>query len=498
MDSLRHEENYNGNRSVEPNPEQLHLVDLNEFLPEISKWTNVGAIAMLTIFVVGVGLTTVLKYKITVKTPANIRPVGELRVVQSAISGTVQNVAVKDNQFVNQGDAIAFVDDSRLQTQKSQLENSIQQSQLQLNQVDAQLGEINAQILAQINLINRTVSAAYAELGGTQRNYDDQKIKADAEMMQAEANLRLARTQLERLRREKLLSTTIAEAEAAYQLAQTQRDRLLAIANSGAISRNMIEEKQQAVKIAQAKLEKAKSDAKDLWQERQQAVKIAQANFAKARTAVNPDNAAVIVAYERIKQEQARGDATLAALKKERETLVQQRLELQKQLIRNRQELQQVETDLNKSVIRAPITGVILQLKLRNPGQVVQPSEAIAQIAPENAPLEIKTFVSSQDIDKVEVGQRVQMQVSACPYPDYGTLDGIVKTIAPDALPIDQNNPKVLAYEVNIEPETFYVGREGDRQCELQPGMEGRADIITREETVLRFILRKGRLITDL
>ncbi|HLO87052.1 MAG TPA: HlyD family efflux transporter periplasmic adaptor subunit [Nostocaceae cyanobacterium] len=497
MDSLRREENYARNRFLEPIPEQLHLVEVNEFLPEIHRWTSIAAIALLTIFVVGSGLTTVLKYKVTVKVPANIRPVGELRVVQSAITGLVEKVAVRDNQFVTQGEAIAFVDDSRLQTQKSQLQNSIQQSQLQLTQIDAQLGEINTQIVAQINLINRTLVAAQAEFSGSQRNYEDEKIKADAEMTQAEAAMRLAQNQLERLQREKLLSTNIAEAEAALNLARTQRDRFLAIADSGAISRQAIEEKQQAVKSAQVKLEQAKADAKNLWDEKQQALKVAETNLAKAKTAVNPSDAAVTVAYERIKQEQARGEANLAALKKERETLLQQRLEVQKQLIRTRQELQQTETDLSKSIIRAPITGTILQLKLRNPGQVVQPSEAIAQIAPQNVPLQIKAFVPSQDIDKVQVGQKVQMQVSACPYPDHGTLNGIVKIIAPDALATNANNPKSLAYEVTIEPESLYVGK-GDRKCDLQSGMEGRADIISREETVLQFILRKARLITDL
>ncbi len=52
-------------------------------------------------------------------------------------------------------------------------------------------------------------------------------------------------------------------------------------------------------------------------------------------------------------------------------------------------------------------------------------------------------------------------------------------------------------YEVTIEPDSLSLGK-GDRQCTLQLGMEGRADIITREETVLKFLLRKARLLTDL
>jgi multidrug efflux pump subunit AcrA (membrane-fusion protein) len=554
---LGREENNFWHSLNEPIPEELPTVEANEFLPHIGKWINIGGGFLLSIFVAGISLTSILKYKVTVKAPATIRPIGELRVVESAITGTVDKIGVKDNQVVSKGEVIAYVDDSRLQTQKSQLQNSIQQSQLQLSQIDAQLGEVDAQIAAQTNLINRTIIAAQAELGGTQRNHENDQINAFAEMTQAETALNLAkvqqdrlqreklltvtvqeaetalnlaRVQRDRLQREKLLTATVQEAEAALTLARVQRDRLQPIVALGAISRNLYEEKQQAVISAKARLEQAKANAKNLLEEKYQAVisaeakleqakanaknlldekdqalTIAQTNLQKAQTAINPSNATVTVASERIKQEQARGEATLAALKKERETLIQQRLEFQKQLASTGKDLQQVENDLNKSIVRAPIAGTVLQLRLRNPGQVVQPSEAIAQIAPLNAPVLIKAEVTAQNIDKVKAGQNVQMQVSACPYPDYGTLKGTVKTVAPDALPtvknsVAPNTPPQTAmatYEVMIEPQTLHVGR-GDRQCHLKSGMEGRADIISREETVLQFILRKAKLITEI
>ena len=112
----------------------------------------------------------------------------------------------------------------------------------------------------------------------------------------------------------------------------------------------------------------------------------------------------------------------------------------------------------------------------------------------------IKAQIAAQDIDKVKLGQQVQMRVSACPYPDYGTLKGTIATIAPDTLPTTSNSVNTATpqgfYEVTIQPQTKFVG--SDRQCQLQPGMEGKADIISRSETVLNFILRKARLIADL
>jgi multidrug efflux pump subunit AcrA (membrane-fusion protein) len=53
------------------------------------------------------------------------------------------------------------------------------------------------------------------------------------------------------------------------------------------------------------------------------------------------------------------------------------------------------------------------------------------------------------------------------------------------------------SYEVAIEPNNTVLGKENN-QCSIQLGMEGQADIITREETALQFLLRKARLTTNL
>ena len=503
MRSFPQEDNNFWNRFNEPTPEELSVVEPHEFLPRISKWTNIGAGVLLITFMAAAGLTSVFSYNVTVKVPATIRPEGELGIVQSAVVGTVQKIDVQENQVVKQGEPIAYVDDSRLQNEKSQLENNIEQSQLQIRQIDAQIAEIATQIASQRTLINRTIIAAQAELSASQRNFEDQQMTTTADLTQAEAAWNLAKIQRDRLQQNNLLTATVQEAEVALNLAKKQRDRLQSVVASGAISRSLFEEKEQEVKSAQAKLEQAKANAKDLMSEKEQALKIAQIKLETAQNKINPHNAAVTVASERIKQEQASGESTLAALNRERETLLQHRLELEKQTIRSRKELQQVKTDLDQTVIRAPITGTLLQLNLRNPGQVVQPSQPIAQIAPINGPIIIKAFVQPQDIDNVKPGQKVQMQVSACPYPNYGTLHGTVRNVAPDALPMGNNSAepgvpaaRMVGYEATIEAQTTYVG-SGDHQCHLKAGMEGRADIISRQETVLNFILRKARLIAD-
>ncbi len=436
------------------NPDSLRPVQPDEPLPPISRWTTLGGLGFLALFSTAIALAGLLKYKVTIKAPATVRPAGELRIVQAATEGTIKSIEVKENQAVKQGEAITYIDDSRLQTKKSQLLGNIQQAQLQLAQLAAQIRALDRQIAAETDQMNRIIASAQAELSRNQRNYQDKLITTEAEVEEVEAALKLAEEEL-----------------ATYQQ----------LGNTGAVAQLQIKVKEAALKTAIARLKRAK-------------------------TVLNPTDAEVTMAQERIAQEKATGEAVLAALKKEREQLIQQQIETQNQLSRDSQELKQVETELSGNVIRASVSGTIQQLNLRNTEQVVRPGEVIAQISPIDAPLEIKALVASQDIDKVEKGQRVQMRVSACPYPDYGTLKGTVKTISPDAMTPQGNGADAsegssadaagASYKVLIQPESLSLS-VGGRECSIQSGMEGRADIISREETVLTFILRKARLLID-
>jgi multidrug efflux pump subunit AcrA (membrane-fusion protein) len=171
------------------NPNSLHPATPNEFLPPISNWTTIGGIVLLGIFGAAIALAGILKYQVTIKAPATIRPTGELRLVQSPIEGTIKSITVQVNQAVNTGDIIAFIDDNRLQTQKKQLETNIQQATLQLSQLDAQIRSINLQIAAEKSRSNRSIASIQAELNRNQRDLKDKQITSVFQVKEAEANL---------------------------------------------------------------------------------------------------------------------------------------------------------------------------------------------------------------------------------------------------------------------------------------------------------------------
>lgn len=494
----------------------LPQVQTNEFIPPINRWTTFGGMFILCVISLAIPVAAVAKYKVTVKGQAVVRPAGELRIVQAATEGQVMQIYVKENQEVKKGDAVATIDDSRLQTKKSLLQTNIQQAKLQLVQINAQINALNSQIIAETDRINRAIASAKAELTGRDRAYRDKKITTVSELQEADANIKMAQEELQAaIAQLQSTQANLRASQAAWGAAKSKRNRYQSVAKEGALSQDQLEEAQliaqqqeQAVAVQTAAVEVQKQTIKRL----KQAVAAASARRQRAIAALNPSNAEVAVATERIAQEKASGESNKATLEKERQALVKQRIDIEKQLERDTSELKQIELDLQQTTITATADGIISHLNLRNPGQTLRAGEEVVQIVPSDAPQVIKAAVASEDKNKLKIGQKVQMRVSACPYPDYGTLNGKVQAISPDAMTPQKNGSNASTgntaatpqaatsgsfYEVTIEPENLILGK-GKNQCHIQLGMEGRADIISREETVLQFFLRKARLIADL
>jgi HlyD family secretion protein len=459
------------------NQEFNSVIGNDNSLPPISPWTSLAGVFLMGTVITGISLSSWVKYNVTVKAAAIIRPIGETRVVQSKIEGTVKNILVKENQTVKQGQAIAILDTEQLLIKKSQLEETIKQNKLQIIQIYAQNGTLTNQIMAEKRAIDRIINSAKQDLLRNQREYQERTINTETELMTAEVNIQKELVDLQK-------------AEADLEFAKVDQDRYEQLAQVGAVGNREFEQKKLVVQQTNLTLQATKK-----------AVDIAKIKVKSNKAAINPTTAMVKMAEERIAQETAKGEANIAVLNKEREGLIQRLVEIQTQIKQSQKELQQVENQRKSSIILATSNGIIFKLNLRNSGQFVRAGESIAEVVPDHASLVIKAMIPTGEINKIAINQKVQLRVDACPYPDYGTAKGIVKTIAPDAI-IPQNkdtttSPTISYFEATIQPESSSFGSNG-RQCLLQAGMNASAEIISKEETALQFMLRKARLITDL
>jgi multidrug efflux pump subunit AcrA (membrane-fusion protein) len=496
-----------------PNPDFLAVVERGDFLPPISNWTTLGGFFLIGTAGVAVGLASVVKYNDTVKAPAVIRPSGETRLVQSHSEGTVKNILVKENQAVKRGEIIAYIDSTQLEIKKSQIIGNIQLYRQQLEQVNAQISALDNQSEAEVERNKRSIASAAAELNQQVRDLQQREDTSNAEVEEAAASVRLAEDELHKAQTELQSSqTNLKSLQAVLQVATSRWNRYQENPEiRSALSRNLLEEAQLAVEQHKQALEKQLADIeghKQTIERQQKAIEVAKARYQKALAAVNPSSAVVVIAKEKIAQEQAATKVNAAKFKQERETLLQKQLEAQNQFKNAQKEIKQLEKEIQKNFITSPETGTILKLELRNSGQFLRPGDAIAQISPNsNVSLVVKARVAVSDRSKIKVCEaknvanckegKVQMHISSYPHTDYGVLKGAVRSISSDAISSLNNNASVPSYyEIIIEPEKLFLTK-GNKSYPVQAGMEVEAEIITKEETVLNFIMRKARLLVN-
>ncbi len=458
---------------VSPANDALEPIKTNEFLPPVSRWVTAGSWFIVLALGGAIAASFLVKYRTTVKASATIRPTGQPRLVQAAVTGQVVEIKARSNTTVEKGAAIALLDTSSLEARAIQLLANLDQGQSKLQQINAQMATVDQQIAAEAAQAQRSVAASAADYSQIQRAQRTQTITAQAAVQEAQAQADLA----------------AREVESFSQLVE-----------SGAVSRLQLSEKQAALASAQARM-------------------------VGLQAALDPSAGEVEAARERIAQAQAGGVATLARLQQSKQQLVQQGLEIQEQLQNTEQEIAQVNLGLQNSVVRSPITGTLHELNLRNTGQMVTPGETLAKVIPNRqinnqpnanpqnsnqpnnrTPIEIKALVPAQQINKVDVGYPAQMRVSACPYSEFGTLKGEVTAISPDTItftsPSEENSPTSAQagafYSVTLSANTPTLRSTTSGQiCELQPGTEGRVTIVSNEETVITFLRRKAGLLTD-
>lgn len=428
-------------------PDYLRPSLPTDFLPPVSRWITFGGVFLFSTVIALLGTVTVTPYRIMVKAPARVRPQGGIQIVQSTAAGKVKNIQVTNNRVVKKDDILIVLDDSELIIQKNQLHSKIAKDNLKLVQTKAQIKAIEQKIIAETNKIDSVVASTEVELSRQQRQYQDRQIITTAE---------------------------VAEAEAALKLAKEKYYRYQQLADTGAISLLQFQEQEAAWETAIARLNKVKA-------------------------ALNPSQANIEIAQKQIMQTKATGKANLADLRGQKEQLNQQQAEFTNNLYLNQRELAKVAIQLKNTLIPSPVDGTIQKLYIRHRDRVVKTGERLAEIVPQDRSLEIKAWIASEDISKVVVGQKALIKLTACPYPDYGTLSGNVLNVSPDSFEYQnqKSNATESRYEVTIKPQNLFL-KSSAKQCTVRAGMEGKAEILTHKETILVFLLRKARLIADI
>ena len=162
-----------------------------------------------------------------------------------------------------------------------------------------------------------------------------------------------------------------------------------------------------------------------------------------------------------------------------------------KELSTLRQNLKASTDQLDRTLLRAPMRGILNNLQVTTIGGVVRPGEEILQIIPLDEELFIEARVQPEDIAGVRRGQAATVKLSAYDYTIYGTLKGEVKLISADTFKDDRardpdGDPH---YKVTLAVDTTNL-TERQTALEIRPGMQASVELHTGSKTVLQYLLK--------
>ena len=147
-----------------------------------------------------------------------------------------------------------------------------------------------------------------------------------------------------------------------------------------------------------------------------------------------------------------------------------------------RQQIIAVRERQERGVIKAPVQGVIQELVVHNPGQVVAPGDRLLELVPIESDLMVEVRLPTSEISHVREGQHARMTIDGMEPYRHGYLEGIVKKLSPSTF-IDENGLPYYRAVIALATDEL-AGRP------LIPGMTVRAQIKTGQRTMLEYLLK--------
>jgi len=142
------------------------------------------------------------------------------------------------------------------------------------------------------------------------------------------------------------------------------------------------------------------------------------------------------------------------------------------------------EGRLNKAVVLAPISGVVMTPNLNElTGITVSEGQPLMEIG-DLSEMNFIVKIDEIHVPEVQVGQRVRVTINAFPHRRYRIFSGELVHISQKP----EVTPKGVAFEARIEIAEPWVEQNPSR-LHLKPGLSGEAKIITKQDVKLIVML---------
>lgn len=373
-------------------------------------------------------------------TQGELIPSEQVRPVQASEGGIISAIRVKEGDQVQKGDVLIVQDPSLPQAEMNRLQTIAAAVRQDIARLEA---ESAGKTATGTPLQDQLLAARLQE-------FDTRQAAANAEAQRQQAAIAEAEAQLSKLQ------GNLDNARTALANAQEREVSLRSLVE-GAIPRFDYLE-------AKDRLTEAQDRVASLTQEiaaQQQIIRQAEQAFQAAQQASN-------------------------RLTSERQS------EILSQLRQRQEELANVEGQLAQARLRtegqtitAPISGKIYNIQVSLGERSVEPGQELLSILPAEEELLLEVKVLNRDIGFISKGMRAKVKLATFPFQEFGTIDGEVIQISPNAT-LDRDLGLVFTAKVKLSRDSVNVN---GKTVDLVPGMAATAEIVTRQRSILTFLL---------
>jgi membrane fusion protein, adhesin transport system len=145
-----------------------------------------------------------------------------------------------------------------------------------------------------------------------------------------------------------------------------------------------------------------------------------------------------------------------------------------------------LEDRASRTLVRAPMDGVVKVIPNKTVGGVVQPGSPMIEMVPVEDTLLIETRLRPADIAFVHQGQHAVVKVSAYDYSIFGGLEGRIEHVSADSIVPQQGDPYYIAHVRTASNTIDYYGKK----LSIAPGMLATVDVVTGRRSILHYLTK--------
>lgn len=163
------------------------------------------------------------------------------------------------------------------------------------------------------------------------------------------------------------------------------------------------------------------------------------------------------------------------------------------------QSLKSIGDRVSRAEIRSPVDGIVNRIALKTIGGVIEPAQKLMEIVPVDKKLKIIARIMPNDIAFLQVGQAVNVKITAYNPQRYGSLAGHLVRIGANSVADKDGNP---FFEIEVVTDKNHMGTP-EKPLPITSGMVAMTEVVTGKRTILEYLLKpfvqaKAKALTEI